>query len=65
VACTGGQLVLTAGERAFRGSSGRWSAHEAVFRRGERFRECSVVREGYVERVFRGSGLPVRGNVAS
>jgi hypothetical protein len=39
------------------GHPGRFT-HEVVFRRCERYRECSVVREGDFVRVFCGSGLP-------
>lgn len=39
--------------------------HEVVFRRCERCRECSVVREGDFVCVFCGSDLPGRWNVAS
>ncbi|MEU5892074.1 hypothetical protein ABZ835_35365 [Streptomyces sp. NPDC047461] len=39
--------------------------HEVVFRRCERCRECSVVREGEFVCVFCGSDLPVEWNVES
>ncbi|GAA4027586.1 hypothetical protein [Streptomyces plumbiresistens] len=45
------------------GHPGRFT-HEVVFRRCERCRECSVVREGDFVCVFCGSDLPVAWNIA-